>query len=68
MGRPMIHEVFLLRANHVTQELEALAYVERCSTREEAEALAGELNTSEDLDKDEFFFAIEREDEEDEDE
>lgn len=50
----------------MTQELEALAFVERCSTREEAEALAGELNTSEDLDKDEFFFAIEREDEEDE--
>lgn len=64
----MIHEVFLLRANHVTEELEALAFVERCATYEEAEALAGELNTSEDLDKDEFFFAIEREDEEDEDE
>lgn len=63
----MIHEVFLLRANHVTEELEALAFVERCATYEEAEALAGELNTSEDLDKDEFFFAIEREDE-DEDE
>lgn len=65
-GKRMSYEVILVRANHVTQELEALAYVERCSTREEAEALAGELNTSEDLDKDEFFFAIEREDEEDE--
>lgn len=64
----MIHEVFLLRANHVTQELEALAYVERCSTREEAEETARELNAEEDLDKDEFYFAIEREDEEDEDE
>lgn len=52
----------------MTEELEALAFVERCATYEEAEALAGELNTSEDLDKDEFYFAIEREDEEDEDE
>lgn len=64
-GKRMIHEIFLLRANHVTQELEALAYVERCSTREEAEETARELNAEEDLDKDEFYFAIEREDEED---
>ena len=64
----MIHEVFLLRANRVTEELEALAFVERCATREEAEETARELNAEEDLDKDEFYFAIEREDEEDEDE
>lgn len=64
----MIHEVFLLRANRVTEELEALASVERCSTREEAEETARELNATEDLDKDEFYFAVEREDEEDEDE
>lgn len=62
----MIHEVFLLRANRVTEELEALASVEQCATREEAEALARDLNMSEDLDKDELYFAIEREDEEDE--
>ena len=62
----MIHEVFLLRANRVTEELEALAFVERCATREEAEDMARDLNASEDLDKDEFYFAIEREDEEDE--
>ncbi len=64
----MIHEVFLLRANRVTEELEVLASVERCATREEAEALARDWNEEEDLDKDEFYFAIEREDEEDEDE
>ena len=62
----MSYEVFLLRANRVTEELEALAFVERCATREEAEEMARDLNMSEDLDKDEFFFAIEREDEEDE--
>ena len=61
----MIHEVFLLRANRVTEELEALASVERCGTREEAEEMARDLNMSEDLDKDEFYFAMEREDEED---
>lgn len=62
----MSYEIILVRANHVTRELEALALVEQCATREEAEALARDLNMSEDLDKDEFFFAIEREDEEDE--
>lgn len=62
----MIHEVFLLRANHVTQELEALASVEQCDTREEAEETARELNAEEDLDKDEFYMSVEREDEEDE--
>lgn len=67
MGRPMIHEVFLLRANHVTQELEALASVERCSTREEAEKMARYLNAMDDLGKDEFYMSVEREDE-DEDE
>lgn len=50
----------------MTEELEALASVERCATREEAEKLARELNAMEDLDKDEFYFAIEREDEENE--
>ncbi len=49
----------------MTEELEALASVERCATREEAEETARDLNASEDLDKDEFYFAIEREDEED---
>lgn len=65
-GKPMVHEVFLLRANQVTQELVALVSVERCATREEAEDMARDLNMSEDLDKDEFYFAMEREDEEDE--
>ena len=59
----MIHEVFLLRANRVTEEMEALASVERCSTREEAEEMARDLNMSEDLDRDEFYYAVEREDE-----
>ena len=52
----------------MTEELEVLASVERCATREEEEALARDWNEEEDLDKDEFYFAIEREDEEDEDE
>lgn len=50
----------------MTEELEALASVERCATREEAEEMARDLNTSEDLDKDEFYFAVEREDDENE--
>ncbi len=50
----------------MTEELEALASVERCSTREEAEEMARELNMSEDLGRDEFYYAVEREDEEDE--
>lgn len=62
----MIHEVFLLRANRVTEELEALASVERCATREEAEEMARDLNMSEDLDRDEFYYAVEREDDENE--
>lgn len=61
----MSYEVILVRANHVTHELVALVPVERCATREEAEEMARDLNMSEDLDKDEFYFAIEREDEED---
>ena len=59
----MIHEVFLLRANRVTEELEALASVGRCDTREEAEETARELNAEEDLDKDEFYMSVEREEE-----
>lgn len=64
----MSYEVILVRANHVTRELRLLATIEQCATQEEAQAWAGELNAMDDLDKDEFYFAIEREDEEDEDE
>lgn len=64
----MSYEVVLVRANHVTQELTRLATFYGCHTHEEAEETARNLNTLEDLDKDEFWFAIEREDEEDEDE
>lgn len=63
MGEAMSYEVYLLRANRVTEELEALALVERCATREEAEEMARDLNMSEDLDRDEFYYAVEREDE-----
>ena len=50
----------------MTEELEALSFVGRCDTREEAEDMARDLNASEDLDKDEFYYAVEREDEENE--
>lgn len=64
----MSYEVILVRANHVTQELTRLATFYGCHTREEAEARARDFNELEDLDKDEFWLAIERGDEEDEDE
>lgn len=60
----MIHEIILVRANHVTRELETLATIEQCPTLREAEELARELNAEEDLDKDEFYMSVEREDEE----
>lgn len=62
----MIHEIILVRANHVTRELKVLATIEQCDTREEAEETARELNAEEDLDKDEFYMSVEREDDEDE--
>lgn len=62
----MKFEVILVRANHVTRELERLATVDYCDTLQEAEELARDLNSHEWLQIDEFFTSVEREDEEDE--
>lgn len=62
----MSYEVILVRANHVTRELETLATIEQCATLREAEELANDLNSQEYMQIDEFFTSVEREDEEDE--
>ena len=62
----MIHEVILVMANNATRELEPLAEIAQCYTLQEAEELARDLNSQEDMPIDVFYMSVEREDDEDE--
>ena len=62
----MSYEVIMVIANNATRELEPLAEIAQCQTLQEAEELARDLNSQEDMPIDVFYMSVEREDEEDE--